>query len=204
MLSYDLCAIPEVDAFFSSIHNFSVAEFGGTYSSFYHESQLTKNKLFWTSETSWGKVYVENNYIQDCHLMNFGRKVMERRSYTCFPWSAIREETRAQKNISGARREHNIDLGLSMANLRWNCVTGLALSTFPQNKVFSKDLLHNMKLLNLINYELFKFATNFNALLHKTSCHQLDLLKLSYLLPKPDISKYIIDKYELSLLSKYF
>ncbi len=179
MLSFDLSLIPEVDEFFSTVHDYTIKEFGGTYTCFYHESQKTKNKLFWISETSWGKVYVEKNYIKDCHLFNFGRNMMRKTNYICFPWKQIKEETKIQKEISGARREHNIDHGLNFANLRFNCITGLNFSSFTQNRVFTKELFHDFEKISAVRNEAFRYISKYNLLMHKNNTTIVDVLSYS-------------------------
>ncbi|MYM61498.1 hypothetical protein GTG28_20020 [Vibrio sp. OCN044] len=188
MLSFDLSLIPEVDNFFSSVHKYTVEEFGATYTAFYHESQKTKNKLFWISESSWGKVYVERDYIKDCHLFNFGRSIMKKKSYICFPWNHIKEETKKQKEISGIRREHNIDHGLSFANLKYNCITGLNFNSFTQNRIFTKEILNDFTTISAIRNEIFRYSSKYNMIMHKDRINIFDVLSYSKNIIPPSAS----------------
>ncbi|RSD31287.1 hypothetical protein [Vibrio pectenicida] len=130
MLSFDLSLIPEVDDFFSSVHKYTVEEFGGTYTAFYHESQ---------------------------------------------------------KEISGTRREHNIDYGLSFANLKYNFITGLNFSSFSQNKIFTQDILNDFKTITDIRNEIFRYTSLYNIMMHRDNINICDVITYSKNIISPSI-----------------
>ena len=112
---------------------------------------------------------------------------MKKKNYICFPWNQIKEDTKRQKEISGTRREHNIDHGLSFANLKYNCITGLNFSSFTQNKIFTQDILNEFKTITAIRNEIFRYTSMYNILMHRDNINFFDLITYSKNIIPPSI-----------------
>ncbi|WP_108653149.1 hypothetical protein [Dongshaea marina] len=175
MLSFDLARNPELKAAFNRLHCYCEKEFGCTYTSIYHESQITKNKIYWNSNQDWGDYYVSNDYIKYCQLFEFGRNVMKESKEFIMPWNMTKPKNHKQMIIDGERSENNVSNGVSFTEFYRKYVTGLAFASYPWNRNFMKDLMEKDVMFMCLKNDIFRFLNKFDGLLHRKDITALDV-----------------------------
>ncbi|MCG7489568.1 hypothetical protein MHN79_08700 [Vibrio sp. Of14-4] len=186
MNSSDLSGIENLTRTLKSLYRDLEKECGCNYIAFFRENVVTKDKIYWSSNKDWSSYFFTPENFHQCHLVNAGSSMLENNPQIILPWDSIKPLTISQKRLSGERREHGLDHGITYASEVNGIFQGLALATEAKpyrSLSFARDVIENkQKIFNII--KKIDECINNNYYLHENNyqgtCNLRDLVNRIY------------------------
>lgn len=85
-------------------------DYGCTYMFLTYEDQSCNNRTVFQTNPDWNKIYIGENFINDCSLIEASKKLLTNRTkeHVTFLWNTIKYNNAKQKNVIDARKDHRI------------------------------------------------------------------------------------------------
>ena len=133
------------------------------YLSVYVDDQFDKLKLVFSSNVTWNKIFIEEEFIYSCPLVKIRSKIASSGKSRNFllKWDMVKPTTSIQKNVCYARHDFGIGDGLSVGTSKdgYKVITGFCPN---YNDVsFYKKLYNNLQTLtyyhNIIETAILRY-----------------------------------------------
>lgn len=115
------------------------------YMLFLFEDLISKERIYFCTHEAWSSNYVKFGLIEDCPLYGLGKSLLKN-SHTgsvILPWWQVQSHNRLQREVVGARHEHGVGDGISIAKESIGFRACLGIAPVPSCQDFSKLYLSN-------------------------------------------------------------
>ncbi len=115
------------------------------YMLFLFEDLISKERVYFCTHEAWSSNYVKFGLIEDCPLYGLGKILLKRSSTSSviLPWWQVKSQNKEQVKVVGARHEHGVGDGISIAKESIGFRACLGIAPAPSCKDFSKLYLSN-------------------------------------------------------------
>lgn len=150
----------ELEEKFYKIYRDLQKHYGCTYLSFSYEFTEINEKYFFCTNPDWDRVYIENKLIENCPLVNEGRKLLTHNHNrdVIVPWTFMAPKNKKEKSVDDSRKDFQIFHGLSLSIEDNDIRKYLGIATEEKNKNFIRYLLNDSNEFKLAVAKLRYFA----------------------------------------------
>lgn len=115
------------------------------YMLFLFEDLVSERRIYFCTHDEWSSNYVKFGLIDGCQLYSLGKLLLDRSKTrsVILPWWEVESNTKIQKEVVGARHEHGIGDGISIAKEIIGFRACLGIAPSPRCKYFSNLYLSN-------------------------------------------------------------
>tara|TARA_R110002110_G_scaffold390102_1_gene602961 strand:- start:28553 stop:29110 length:558 start_codon:yes stop_codon:yes gene_type:complete len=115
------------------------------YMLFLFEDLISGKRIHYCTHEAWSFNYVRFGLIEDCPLYGLGKSMLKknRSCSVILPWWLVESQSKEQNEVVGARHEHGIGDGVSIAKESIGFRACMGIAPTPNCKDFSKLYLSN-------------------------------------------------------------